>query len=392
MTKQRGLYEREKDSGEWWIRWTDQDGRLHREKAGTKSAALTLYRKRKQQSLERRKLPELHRRVVSFGEIAQDALTWSRQHKKAWRDDRYRMPRLLAWWKNRPADSLTPSEIEQRLSSVPGWSDASFNRTRALLSLTYKLAIRQGKVAQNPARLAPARRERNVRQGFVDDDQYHRLAQHCHDLDDLPMRTLLALGYTFGWRRGELLFLRVRHINLAERTARLECGTTKNDDGRTIQLTTECYELLKACIAGKPSDAPVFTREDGSPVKDFSKTWADLCVRAGLGRFICRTCETVGRPCLVCAKAKRKTTYAYQGLIFHDLRRSAVRNLERTGVPRSVAMKITGHRGESVYRRYAIVSPADLAEAVSRLERNRQLAPELTPVTSAQTDASAKLN
>jgi integrase len=55
------------------------------------------------------------------------------------------------------------------------------------------------------------------------------------------------------------------------------------------------------------------------------------------------------------------------GRIVHDFRRTAVRNMERAGVPRSVATKITGHRTESVYRRYAIVSDADLRDAAARL-------------------------
>ena len=55
------------------------------------------------------------------------------------------------------------------------------------------------------------------------------------------------------------------------------------------------------------------------------------------------------------------------GRLAHDFRRTAVRNFERRGVPRSVAMKITGHRTEGVYRRYSIVSDADLQGATRKL-------------------------
>jgi integrase len=54
-------------------------------------------------------------------------------------------------------------------------------------------------------------------------------------------------------------------------------------------------------------------------------------------------------------------------MLRHDFRRTAVHNLERSGAPRSVAMKITGHRTEAVYRRYAIVSDADIQAATRRL-------------------------
>ena len=81
----------------------------------------------------------------------------------------------------------------------------------------------------------------------------------------------------------------------------------------------------------------VFHR-NGHRIKDFRKAWTDACDAAGVA-----------------------------GRIPHDLRRTAVRNLERAGVSRSVAMKLTGHKTESVYRRYAIVSEADLTEGVKKL-------------------------
>ena len=61
-------------------------------------------------------------------------------------------------------------------------------------------------------------------------------------------------------------------------------------------------------------------------------------------------------------------TVGLPGLLFHDLRRSAVRNMERAGIPRAVAMAITGHKREDVYRRYNIVNDRDIQAAARKME------------------------
>ncbi len=90
----RGIFEKAPGSGVWWIRYADQRGKLRREKVGTKSAAIMLYRKRKTEILQGKKLPEaVRRRTITFGELAQDALRYSEHHKRSYNDDQSRTGR-----------------------------------------------------------------------------------------------------------------------------------------------------------------------------------------------------------------------------------------------------------------------------------------------------------
>src|SRR2546427_246097 len=181
MKNPRGVYEKDRGSGVWWIRYADATGRIRREKAGTKSTALVLYRKRKTEALQGKKLPErLRRPAVSFAELASDALSYSKSYKRSYKEDRYRMARLLEWFRDCPADSITPQEIERHLEETvrdEGWAPATANRCRALLSLIYRLGIRNGKVSTNPVRLVPHRRTNNTRVRWLSVDEERRLRQ-----------------------------------------------------------------------------------------------------------------------------------------------------------------------------------------------------------------------
>jgi len=213
----RGVFEKVPGSGEWWIRHVDAQGRYRREKAGTKGAAIDLYRKRKQQALEGRKLPEkLRRAAVSFAEIAGDALAYSKTHKLSHRDDAYRMKRLLDWFGSRAAESITSQEIENALADeaeTRKWFPGTANRHRSLLSMTFRLAIRNGKVRENPVRQVPRKRENNVRTRFLDADEETALRGKIREL--CPEREAeLDLALNTGMRRNEQWRLRWQDVNL----------------------------------------------------------------------------------------------------------------------------------------------------------------------------------
>src|SRR4051812_30848976 len=105
--KKRGVFERPAGSGIWWIRYADEHGRIRREKVGPRGAAIELRDTRKTEVRVRKKLPENFRaRPITFGELAKDALEYSRSHKRSYGHDKSRMDKLLATFRERLAESI----------------------------------------------------------------------------------------------------------------------------------------------------------------------------------------------------------------------------------------------------------------------------------------------
>jgi integrase len=157
----------------------------------------------------------------------------------------------------------------------------------------------------------------------------------------------MRVAYATGWRTAsELLTRQWKHVDFEGGWLRLDPGESKTGAARMFPLTPDLREVLTAQRervnaiekATNTIIPHVFIHDDGTPIRDFRHAWASACKLAGVA-----------------------------GRLVHDMRRTAVRNLERAGVSRSAAMQMTGHKTEAVYRRYAIVSEGDLRAAGAKL-------------------------
>ena len=140
-----------------------------------------------------------------------------------------------------------------------------------------------------------------------------------------------------------------------------------------LPLRGELAEIAGRAQDTRKPECPFVFHNKGQPIGDFRKAWHNACVSVGLGYF-----EKVGE-----GRAAKKV---YHGLLVHDLRRSAVRNMVGAGIPEKVAMGLSGHKTRSVFDRYHIVSEDDLAEASDRLfghlERQAEAA-KVVPIRKA---------
>jgi integrase len=244
-------------------------------------------------------------------------------------------------------------------------ANGTINRELAALKRMFSLGREHRKVREVPT--FPKLKESPPRKGFLQDDQYRKLIEGAK----LWFRSIVECGRTYGWRISEVLGLRVGQVDLLSRTVRLNPGETKNDEGRVVVMTDAVFLLLSECVRGKSSDAYVFTRPNGKRVVDFRLTWADACCRAGLGKLYCPKCKkpTELTKCSTCSIEWKRKELIYRGLIFHDLRRSGVRDMVRNGIPERVAMTISGHKTRSIFDRYNIVNEDDLRDAAAKMNR-----------------------
>jgi integrase len=327
----------------WWIKYF-RDGRPFAESSLStkKDEAERLLKKRQSEILTGQFAGPGPDRVL-IAELLADLIVDYRINRRASLKDAERHVRLhLAPVFGRTrAVNLKSQDLNQYIADrrQAGVEDSTINREFSSLRRALNLAAKSEPPKLMRVPRIPRLKENNVREGFLEHEQYLGLR------NELPkhVQLIFVMAYHLGMRFGELKKMQWSQVDLRAGEIRLYGRQTKNDEPRTAPIYGEMQQWLDMAKTERdqmwPNCSWVFSH-NGKRLGTFYKAWRSACKRASV-----------------------------LGQIFHDLRRTAVRNMTRAGVNRKTAMAISGHKTESIFLRYDIVSRKDLVLAGEQMGR-----------------------
>lgn len=324
----------------WWIKYYVGGRRIYESSESTKQTdAKRLLALREGQKVEGR-VPHPGVEKIRFERLAELYVQDYEVHGKK-----------TLWWAKRYTNLLKQSFAGHRIIDITsdrimayiaarksrGAAPATINRELSALKRLFSLGARQTPplVLQTPH--IPRLKEDNIRTGYFSQEEFMALRGVAPD----HLKVAASIAYWTGMRLGEILSLTWDRVDMDKGFITLNPHTTKTGKGRLIPLMGDLPQVLEAWwrhTKSVYSDCQWVVHYHGAQVKDIKHAWATACKRVGI-----------------------------EGKLFHDFRRTAVRNMVRAGISEHVAMMISGHRTRSIFDRYDIVSEMDLREAANRL-------------------------
>lgn len=282
---------------------------------------------------------------------------------------------MEAFWNRlagtRPADSITGDQLTTWATQwrAEGLSPARVNRRMSFLLRAYRLGLEKKPPLASALPKWTSLEEGAPRSGTWTWDNFVRVRSLLPPHSRIPV----TIEYWLGTREGETLLLEWKQIRFHPKEQlveiKLNALDTKTKEERRAFLGGDLYETLfgwyKRTRETVP-DCPWVCHRNGRRLTTIKTSWRTAVVKAGLGTFLNPTARYVGQR-------------RYRGPLIHDFRRTAVSNMEDAGIPRKVAMAISGHKTDSVYRRYHIVRTKDLIEAGRRLMAHHEQAQGVLP-------------
>lgn len=248
------------------------------------------------------------------------------------------------------AMDLTTAQIRkyqtERLED--GKAKATVNREMESLRRALNLARKEERLTRVP--YFPMLSEAdNVRKDFFDRGEFEAVRAQLPEY----LKDFATFAYLTGWRSGAIKTLKWETVD--RKGGEIRIYTSKNGRGRVIPLVGDLAAVIERRWEAREYETPdevthlsdwVFyqdrKRTAGRPVGDFRRAWRTACEEAGV-----------------------------PGRTFHSFRRSAVRDMTRSGVQEAVAMQVTGHRSRSIFQRYNITSTEDVKAALLQTDQHR---------------------
>ncbi len=328
----------------YWIKYHHKGKPIRESSESDKKMVASELLKIREGEIAQGKLPSVHFEKVAFDDLAELFINdYKINNKKSLDRAELSIRHLKDFFDNIEITNITTPKIQKyikyRIDEKA--SNGTINRELSALRRMLNLGYQQSPPLVDRIPTIIKLKERNVRTGFFEHEEFLKIRDALPDY----IRGLVTFAYKTGWRSDEIKSLTWSQVDKLKWTVRLEVGSTKNDEGRIIYLDNELREVFIKQMELQKRNNTIFPLvfpncKVNGQIDNFRKAWNTAFKKTGIPKKL-----------------------------FHDLRRTAVRNMIRAGIPEVVAMKISGHKTRSVFDRYNIVNEADLKIAAERQEK-----------------------